>query len=102
MLSKNGNLDWYGDRSLPRLKIGSSTPTPLVPRRGRGGTLARVNSIATGPVVVPVASAHATITGAYRISTFRLSDTQWQTLVTILNECEQTAPKLTGMISFSS
>ncbi|CAA7028849.1 unnamed protein product [Microthlaspi erraticum] len=93
---KMGYPEWYGDRGR-----GKSAP----PAVGRGRSIPPAVRPAAANVIVstPPAAAHAAITGADRIGISGLTDTQWQTLVNILNEREQSAgPTLTGKISVSS
>lgn len=90
---KLGYPQWYGDRGR-----GKSAPPSVA--RGQSIPPAVANAVVAAP---PPAAAHTTITGADRIGISGLTDLQWQNLVHILNEREQSAgPKLTGKISVSS
>lgn len=93
-----GYPSWWGDRprSKPAMSRGRSSNSSQGRGSGRGFEMARANVLTTQ--VTPGASANTIITEKDRVGLMGLSDTQWKTLVNLLNEQKDSAPvKLSGM-----
>lgn len=89
-----GYPEWWGDR--PRARLSSATGRGTNTTQRSSTDLARANVVSLTPQLQHSGS---TITSSDRIGLTGLTDDQWKTLVTILNERKTPANTLTGMSS---
>ena len=93
-----GYPDWWGDRPRGRFQTSNGQGTSSPSSRQPSAAPARVNAVTTS---TQQHSAN-TLTATDRVGLTGLSDEQWKTLVTLLNEHKPASNTLSGTSSVSS